>query len=188
LFPAYCFHCEERLEKVQQRLCAGCKEQLLLLKSEGRCLKCFGQIETLSGVCHSCRKTSHAHKRAAACFEKVGAAASLHRQFAQGRLFLAKDLAALMILQLEQLNWPEPTLVTHVPLPLEERLWQGFDPSKELASLLGKWMNVPTKKALLKNEIVLLIEDRMSQLFSHAETLLESAPAAIYGLAFLAQD
>jgi predicted amidophosphoribosyltransferase len=171
------------LEKVQQRLCAGCKEQLILLKAENRCLKCFAEGQNT--ICLPCRKISHGHRQVAACFERVGPAVSLFREFGEHRrLFLEKDLAAFMVLQLQQMGWPMPTCVGFVPLPFERRFVRGFDPNRRLAHVLGKWLSLPVKESVA-DEVVLLIEGQIFDLLRYSKTLREQGPTAIYGLAFL---
>jgi len=197
-FPAYCFHCKVKLDRAREKLCNPCKEQLSLMPPEGRCLKCFKEIPKRIGICLYCKARGASFKRMAACFETVGPAASLYRNYLQGNRWLARAFTAFIVLQIKQLGWPWPNLVTYVPLAWEERLFSGFDPSREIAFTLSQWIEKPlikslkkpagfslSKKAKIADQTILLIEGGCLEIFDLAQSVMAGAPAAIYGISFL---
>jgi predicted amidophosphoribosyltransferase len=198
-FPPTCMHCEASLAK-HTPLCSNCLEQMQLLPEEGHCQKCFAQMGKAFGTCKSCQKLSHALYRLGCCFEAYGPARTYLQAFlVRRRFYLAKDLAAFIILQLNRLHFPDFDLITMVPKQLRNFQYAvGKEVSKMLKvpfhPVLGKeWSRTPTyslkKRANIINKKVLLID-----LFMHsrqtirgaASALKKGLPESLYGITFCA--
>lgn len=150
--PPLCLHCEKRMEKYHPRFCEECLAQLTLLPPEGRCQKCFTEISLIHGTCQSCRKRSHPFKALASCFDGYGPAASLLKALKQrGWHRFADDLAAYMLIQLDKLQWPMPTLIIPIPLSPERHLLRGFNQRELIGQALAKRLSIPCR-SLLKRE------------------------------------
>jgi competence protein ComFC len=83
--------------------------------------------------------------RSAAAFDYFGPAATLVQQlkFAR-RVFLAKEIAAFLVIQLFRLGWPLPDLLVPVPQSWIRRLSRGFNQSQLIAQEMGALLNRPS--------------------------------------------
>lgn len=134
LYPPACLHCKEEMEE-KGHFCTTCLNEFALLRGEGRCLKCFSEIEMLRGTCKPCRLISHPFRRFGACFDGHSPARSLlYGNF-------ATLLASYVVVQLDALGFPEFDLITTIP---------GYfkDPSKEIAKELAKMLHIAYKPLL----------------------------------------
>ncbi len=146
LCPSACVHCKQEAEAP---LCNACFQELELLDPEGRCVKCFHEINQLQGVCPTCRQKSSPIRRLAACFEGLGAAGSFLAEYkTYGRIELARDIAAFMVLQLERLHWPTPDILVPIPLHWTRRFIRGFNQSEEIAKALSSMLSIPMQRLL----------------------------------------
>lgn len=142
IFPKLCLHCKAVLEK-KKRLCADCLKEFELIPPETRCLHCFSALEEQRQVCLLCRRKPLPLRRVAAAFEQIGPAASLLSQFRGSQHYLAKEIAAFLLVQFYKLQWPLPDLITAVPSSFLSRLEKGYHPSFLIAKELGKMVDRP---------------------------------------------
>lgn len=196
VFPRTCFSCQ----KVGQDnlFCKDCLEHLDLLRSEGRCIKCFEEISLRRGICIKCRSVSHPFKELAACFEHTGPAEILlHALENRSQFLCAKDIAALFVLQIHALKWPMFDCI--VPLP------QHFSQTTQMiVKALSRFLQCPIKKILRKKwevlpqfvlkkkcniytQRVLLVATSINtrnSIRNAASVLEDGCPLEIYGMAF----
>ena len=202
IFPKICIHCGKMAEESHQTLCSSCFDQIELLKQEGRCLRCFE--ENRLKICVRCQQLPASFKRIAGCFEHTGPAASLIDEFKhRGSYFMAKDLAALMVLQFFQLNWPMPDFIIPLPISSIHFFQRGYEQNRLLVQEMGRFLERPLlnilKKEIFADEIsfkrrsevsdriLLLVTDQIisdKEIRSCSELLQEGSPKAIYGLSF----
>lgn len=197
LYPPTCLHCKEPLEK-KGHFCSHCLEEFTLERVEGKCAKCFGEIPQLRGTCKTCRKKAHPYRRYGYCFEAYGPAKSLVNAFLKGKhSYLAKELAAYLVVQLEALNYPSFDLITTVPKPFsrshnlvgkELSLMLGipFKPVLKLRLLTDPPL-VVKKKCTIINQNVLLFEinaHTLNEVRSACQALQNGWCESAYGIAF----
>lgn len=193
IYPKVCQYCQILMEE-NQIFCASCLEKLSLIPSIGRCQKCFQEISLNFGVCKPCRKRRHSLKTVAGCFEHFGPAVSMIHALKKGRFYLAKDMAAFMVLQIDRLGWPLPDCIVSVPRRATKLL------ATELSKMLGKLCcfvlrrkigSYPSefflkKKCNISHQIVLLVDLQMKsrRTLNAAAKALREQPCTIYGLSF----
>jgi len=149
VFPTSCLHCEEVLASPRERLCAHCLEQMTLVEPEGRCRRCFAEMD--EGRCARCIERGSPFKRVVAAFEYDGPAASLMRALKFGkREELAKDLASWMVVQFLRLDLPLPDLIVPVPQSWVRRLARGYSQSLLIAKEVGALLERPVEELLRK--------------------------------------
>lgn len=138
LFPSSCIHCHEELDGSLKLLCTTCLGQVELINPKMRCPVCF----TEGCVC---AKTGPRHyKRLGCCFEYEGPQKSLLIALKyQDKPYLAKSLGAFMLLQLEQLEWPLPDVITYIPQSFLRSCIRGYNQSALLAEHLGQLLQIP---------------------------------------------
>ena len=141
LYPPRCLHCYERMTQ-HQRLCSTCLPHFTLLPKEGHCLKCGAGISLISGTCQTCRTHSHQLKRFGVCFDAFGPASSLVRSFLRTQHpDLAREIASLMVIQLETLDFGDLDLVTMIPNAI-------FNPQYAVGRLVAKNLGLPFFSAI----------------------------------------
>lgn len=145
LFPPLCLHCQEDTGCVWKSFCAHCQEFFALLSPVERCSRCFFPLEECSGH----RTGEFPFTRVAAACEYWGPPATLVRALKyQRRPYLAKDAAALLVVQLLTLEWPIPDLIVPVPQAFTRTLLRGYNQSGLIAQEMGKLLNVPIAQPL----------------------------------------
>lgn len=145
LFPPFCLHCQESLEKPHQHFCDTCNTLFTLLDQEGRCSRCF----LPSGECSKCREGDFPFCKVISAFEYLGPAASLIQKLKYGNQpYLAKDAAAFLTYQYLRLDLPLPDLIVPVPISFTRYLIRGYNQSMLLAQEMGKLLNRPAVNLL----------------------------------------
>ena len=86
----------------------------------------------------------------AAAFDQIGPAASLLAEFRGGQSYLAKEMAAFMLVQFYKLEWPLPDLITAIPSSFLNRLEKGYHASFLIAKEFGKMLNRPVRLLIKK--------------------------------------
>ncbi len=148
-FPAHCLHCKGPLPLALNLLCPSCFESLELINPHEMCPICFIR------PC-ICKKETLFFDRQAFCFDYEGPAKSLLIALKYGdRPYLAKSLASFMLLQLEQLGWNEPDIITYIPQSFLRASLRGYNQSALLATHLGHLMKKPVKKLLKRTTFTL---------------------------------
>jgi competence protein ComFC len=132
-------------------LCEVCRGLLSLLEPLQRCVYCFCCLDG-GYVCHKCREQVSPFKRVAATFDYQGPSASLIQllKFSNAP-YLAKHLAAFMVVQWTRLSWPLPDFIVPVPLSLMHFFKRGYNQSKLLAEEMGQLMGRPVLDVLKRS-------------------------------------
>lgn len=198
LFPPTCFHCNQVQERAEL-ICPSCQELFTLLPAQGRCQKCFGEISLAKGVCKPCRKKRHSLRQLASCFEATGPALSLANAYKQGHLFLAKELAALIVIQIENLAFPPFDAIVPVPhlfskhsqlLAKELALFLSTPYTPSLKRSLNRHPHFQLKKKCNNlNQTVLLLDvimNRRETIREAAQVLERGGAENLYGMTFCA--
>lgn len=199
LYPPHCLHCGQEMEK-HARLCSHCLSHFTLIVPEGRCEKCFSPISTLRGTCKSCREKRHVMRKLGACFESFGPASTLLQTFLKtGHPHLAREIASLIVLQIDSLQFPDFDAVTMIPNCL-------FNPQYVIGREVAKLLSIPFLTTLRKEVRVEplftlkrncnLIHKRLFLLHTvmttrqlirgAAEALSHGWPQTLYGMTFCA--
>jgi len=199
LYPPKCLYCETAL-KCNRPFCSACQELFTLLDQEGHCSKCFAEITTPSGICRPCREIAHPFARLCTCFDAFGPAQSLVNGLTKQHQFhFAKDIAALLLIQIERLGFPPFDLITIVPKYFRRR-------DQILAKELSVSLSIPfklilrrelkpipifslRKKCNIINQKVLLLDISMetrTTIRSAGWALQQSGAETIYGMTFCA--
>ena len=182
------------------RFCSDCLSHFTLMAPEGHCEKCFSSISTLSGTCRSCRGKRHAMQKLGSCFESFGPAQTLLQTFlSSGQPHFAKEIACLIIVQLESLRFPDFDAITMVPNCFSN---PQYAIGKEVARLLEIPFLITLKKAIrVQPQFVLkrncnFIDQRLLLLHTEVKTRLTVRNAAdalalgwpqtLYGMTFCA--
>ena len=83
----------------------------------------------------------------------MGAAKCLIQEFKyQDRPYLAKSLAAFLLLQFEKLEWPQPDSIVFIPQSFSRWIDRGYNQSKLLAIELGRLLQVDVSDVLKKTD------------------------------------
>ena len=153
-------------------LCELCLEEFTLIEREGRCRKCFSELQNRSGTCKGCRKISHPFYLFAACFDRMGPAQTLLNAFLSGRReYLAKDFAAYIALQLGRLSWEMPDQIVTVP----ELFQKGHQlVGKELSSILNCPYSPILKREISESPVFFL--KKKCNIINKSVLLLQIAP------------
>jgi len=103
-----------------------------------------------------------------AAFDYEGPATSLvrHLKYAN-RPYLAQGMAAFLVVQFDQLQWPIPDALIPVPLSFTHWLQRGYNQSRLLAEEMGRLLTCPTWNALKRrsgnfSQAALTLEQRKS--------------------------
>lgn len=199
IYPPACFHCQASLP-AHAIFCNECVELLTLLPAEGRCQKCFAQIDASQGVCLACRKRRHPYRRLASCFENEGPAKTLlHRFWKYKEWGFVKELASYLVVQLDHLHFPPFDLITFVPelFTRAPQLLAGQVATfleVPLCQVVGRHIS-PTPSFFLKNRcnivgksiLLVAMELHPRQSIEQAASLLqEQEPLMIFGITLCA--
>lgn len=151
VYPPLCLHCEEWISGKRFLLCPICRELLSLLDADKRCLHCFSCLEQ-GYFCQKCREKASPLTRVAAAFDYQGPAATLihHLKFANAP-YLAKEIAAFMMVQFSRLDWPLPDYIIPVPLSFTHFLKRGYNQSQLIAQEIGHLLDRPIVNCLKKS-------------------------------------
>lgn len=176
-YPAYCLHCDARVEKAHYLLCSCCFHQLEWIDRSERCPRCWGPKK-----CARCL-TLHPHR---SLFDSCGPILDLHREFLKTKR--GKTLASLLVIAFSKTSWPIPEVVVPLidsPFPKQEPLYAL---GKELASLLGCALALPC--ANLQDKKILLVTDRLrktEELIKAKQRLAAFFPEKIFTFALIDQ-
>lgn len=176
-YPAYCLHCDERVEKAHHLLCSSCFQQLEWIDRKERCPRCWGPKK-----CSRCPPL-HPHR---SLFEPCGPILDLHREFLKTKR--GKTLASLMVFALSKTSWPFPEVIVPLiesPFPKQEPL---YFLGKEFASLLSCSLSLPS--TALQDKKVLLITDilwKAEELIKEKQRLADFFPEKIFTFALIDQ-
>ena len=69
--------------------------------------------------------------------------------------YLAKSLSAFMLLQLDQLEWPLPDIITYIPQSFLRSSLRGYNQSALLAQELGLLLQIPVMSLLKRTSFSL---------------------------------
>ncbi len=150
LAPEHCVHCLEPLAMSHKLLCQCCFDQLDLLCSINRCPFCFCEL-THAGGCDRCKGNLRSFDYLASAFEYMGPAKTLiHELKYRNHPTLAKTCAAFLLLQLHELRWPTPDVITYIPQSFLRALDRGYNQSELMALGLGIFLQRPVARLLKK--------------------------------------
>lgn len=144
-YPTKCLHCYTLLPPKSLVLCSACASLLELASLDARCPICFNYLEeNEGGPCEDCCQCPPLYLRMAAAFDYEGPATSLvkHLKYAQ-QPYLAKGMAAFLIAQFIELQWPMPDALVPVPLSLAHWFERGYNQSALLAEEMGRLLQRP---------------------------------------------
>lgn len=149
-FPPHCLHCHEGVSS--GILCEICIEALTPLESDSRCRYCYQegfQQGFQHGVCHTCRTKRFAFTGCAAVWELFGPPQTLIRTLKTGKQpALAKVIAAYLVTQWHQLNWPMPDFIVPVPAPWIQRIFRSTNAAFSIAEQVAKILDRPCLQPL----------------------------------------
>lgn len=151
VFPSHCLYCKEFTSPDQPLLCSTCSMLLELIDPNTRCINCFQITHQDHKVCcQQCLKQKkYLFNGVAAALDYQGPAAAIVKKIKYGNQpYLAEGAAALMMTQLDRLEWPTPDVIIPVPLSFTHWIERGYNQSELLANELGKWLNKPVVNAL----------------------------------------
>ncbi|MDN3509359.1 MAG: hypothetical protein P0S93_05025 [Candidatus Neptunochlamydia sp.] len=174
-YPAYCLHCNEKVEKAHHLLCSSCFEQLEWIDRSQRCPSCWGAKK-----CQHC-SSLHPH---CSLFEPCGPILELHREFLKTKR--GKTLASLMVVALYKTSWAFPEVIVPLidsPFPKQEPL---YSLGKELAVLLSCSLSLPNSK--LQDKKILLITDilwKTEEVMKEKQRLADFFPEKIFTFALI---
>lgn len=185
IYPPFCLYCEERLPQGFKILCQSCFETLSFTNPEEYCRQCFALKE--GGVhCGQCSKKGSPFYRLVCALELIGPATSLQQKlYSFNTSFIAKGLAAFMMLSFIQQKLPWPDCIVSVQSSMINKIFRE-NPSFLLASAASEILSIPLVKhmAKIEDKKVLLIGERLdSHFFSAGEGLIEACPHYIMGAA-----
>ncbi len=139
LYPPYCLHCGDGIETESSLLCAVCSEQLDPLEQSDRDNHCKTKEQLFAGC--------------ASVFDYEGPASSIIKKMKYADMpFLSKGVAAYMVSQFIQLDWPLPEVIVPVPLSFTHQLQRGYNQSAEIAHEFGDFLKVPVESVLIRNK------------------------------------
>jgi competence protein ComFC len=212
-FSLECLHCG-KLVLERCSLCSSCKEQLVLLSPFGRCRICFS--EECGKLCpsHHSREEGRLPLRVGAAFENMGPPYTMACRLKQGQLYhLAKDLAAWMVVQMFQLNFPIPDRIVPMPCSWMHRIVDPWHVPTLIAKSMRNFLQLPVspllkisaegvpdrisdntegsglawrKKIEIADQKILLVEDCIGtgrRIYAAARLLQEGFPSAIFAIA-----
>lgn len=134
IFPPICVHCRAQTSHRKYPLCAHCVTLIELADRNDRCPSCFQTLRRN----HRCDR----NLERGAVFDSLSPASSLLYYFEKKHCFgLAPSLAAFMVLQLVQLQWPLPDIVIPIPTPFFRMLGTHYKPNQLLAENIATICN-----------------------------------------------
>jgi ComF family protein len=149
-YPTRCLHCRQLLEPQTQILCQDCSLLLTLIDPEECCAICFNVLNHCEiSPCQKCRKTPSLYHRLGAAFDYEGPAALLVQRLKYANQpYLAEGMAAFLLAQVEQLQWPLPDILIPVPLSRLRWLERGYNQTALIADALGQMIQRPVLNIL----------------------------------------
>ncbi len=141
LYPPLCLHCRASLDQPSSLLCSLCFEQMSLLETKGRCLRCFDPLN--KGLCGQCIGRKAILRRQMAACERMGAASTILTGIVQGNRKCILAAASLMAYQWLEQNQLIADLLIPLPIPFWQRLRQGTDVNLELAKEVSQIFSAP---------------------------------------------
>lgn len=201
VYPALCIHCKALLMEPQKYLCSTCSELLTLIHKEQRCQKCFKECGI--AICKECQKHPSTYSKLGVCFEHIGPAASIIREF-ENRLFLDRSIASWLIVQMDKMTFPMPTLILPFPHRFTDKILEGYNKAELLAQEIGKLYQIPVKDLLrgtednqflwkrsvdISDQDILLVVEQITAIElirGCAATIQEGYPRAVNVIAFSA--
>jgi len=149
-YPAQCLHCQDFIEPGETVFCSACMSLLELIDPEERCQTCFEILPTNSShACAYCKKHPSLFYRCGAAFDYIGPAASLVKRLKYGNQpHLAKGIAAYLVMQFIQLDWPFPDALIPVPISFTHWLDRGYNQSALIAEEMAHLLKVPILNVL----------------------------------------
>jgi ComF family protein len=150
-YPTRCLHCHTLLPPDTFVLCASCASLLELINPQERCRICFNPIPESPAdfPCQDCLHHPSLFTRMGAVFNYEGPAASLMKRLKYANQpYLARGMAAFLVAQLDQLEWPLPDALIPVPLSFMHWLGRGYNQSALLAEEMRRFLQCPTRSVL----------------------------------------
>lgn len=146
LYPPVCYSCHSNLledkDKQSDWFCQKCRTLLELLTYEERCRTCFDPLKN-----HRCPLIKE-NLRVFSCFELKSPISGLVKNFGYSKnRTIATSFAAFIVLQLNQLNIPQPDVVSFIPLAWQEKIFSDCL-NQIVAKELGFFLNVSFQKIL----------------------------------------
>jgi ComF family protein len=153
VYPARCLHCREALPPDFPQLCEVCASLLELISPQGRCHSCFTPLrEEFAFLCQECLHHPSSYCYQASAFYYEGPAATLVKRLKYGNQpYLAKGMAAFLVVQFDQLQWLLPDALVPVPISPLRWLERGYNQTTLLAEEMGKLLQLPTWNALKRD-------------------------------------
>ena len=149
-YPAKCLHCQTLLPPESLVLCTACASLLDLICPQARCSTCFSLLpEESSLLCRDCLHYPSLYSQMGAAFDYDGPAATLVKRLKYANQpYLASGMAAFLVAQFDQLQWPLPEAIVPVPLSFTHWLERGYNQSALLADEMGRLLQCPVWQAL----------------------------------------
>lgn len=139
------------MESCRPFFCTDCRSLLEILDPKERCRSCFQILQDEGASCLSCKKNCHfIHFAAVYSYDSPAGALIKHLKYG-GQEEYSSLIAAWMVVQLENLNYPWPDALVPVPQSFPRRLVRGYNPTAQLAYAMSQLMNVPVVQALSRN-------------------------------------
>lgn len=144
-YPSYCLHCRDFISPIDLILCPTCTALLEFIDIDERCPVCFEiHPNQTAHSCTHCQKVISHFYRSAATFEYIGPAASLIKKLKYtNQPYLAKSIAAFLVVQLIQLDWPFPDALVPVPISFSRWIDRGYNQSLLIAQEMSHFLKVP---------------------------------------------
>lgn len=153
LYPACCPICDQILRPAEKsnHCCASCIQKLPWIAG-AVCEKCGKPVLPEQEYCRDCRNQKHIFTRGAAAFTYSGGLPdAVYRMKYQNRrdyrYFFAQAMAKCCGSRIRKWN---PQVILPVPIHWRKRGRRGFNQSELLAEELGKMLNIPVRKDLLR--------------------------------------
>ena len=149
-YPTKCLHCEILLPPSSLVLCPACASLLELASLDDRCPGCFNLLEDEDSLqCTHCSQYPSHYIQMAASFDYQGPASSLVKRLKySNQPYLAKGMAALLVTQLDRLQWPLPDALVPVPISFSHWIDRGYNQSALIAEELGRLLARPVWNVL----------------------------------------
>lgn len=148
-YPSSCLHCQTLLPPSDPLLCQNCLSHLDFIDPISRCPICFNSSEDPTFPCEECTHTPPFYTKAASVFDYIGPAATFVKKLKySNQPYLAKGMAAYMLLQFDRLQWPLPDAIIPVPIPFSRWLSRGYNQSALLAEEISRYLNRPVLNAI----------------------------------------
>lgn len=152
LYPPCCLHCRLYLDDPAHILCESCLHLMETLNPTERCPLCFSpDYHPLLKLCKDCARRPLCFDGMAAVFDFLGPPATLVKKLKySNRPDLAEGMAAYLITQFCQLNWPLPEIVIPVPISFVHLWDRGYNQSTLLAQHFSQILQCPMQEVLTR--------------------------------------